>query len=73
MNVNWDTVRGNWKQVKGEVKRQWGALTDDDMMELEGNRDKLIGKVQERYGLTHEVAERQVEDWERHLPNIPRA
>lgn len=73
MNLNWDTVRGNWKQVKGEVKRKWGKLTDDDMLQLEGNREKLVGKIQERYGLTKEVAERQVEDWARGLPEIPRA
>ncbi len=73
MNLNWDTVRGNWKQVKGEAKRQWGKLTDDDMMQLEGSREKLVGKIQERYGLTKEAAERQVEDWARGLPEFPRA
>jgi uncharacterized protein YjbJ (UPF0337 family) len=73
MNLNWDTVRGNWKQVKGEAKRQWGKLTDDDMMQLEGSREKLVGKIQERYGLTKEAAEHQVEDWARKLPEVPRA
>lgn len=73
MNLNWDTVRGNWKQVKGEVKRKWGKLTDDDMLQLEGNREKLVGKIQERYGLTKEAAERQVEDWARGLSEVPRA
>lgn len=62
--MNWDTVKGNWKQFKGEVKRQWGDLTDDDLTTIEGNRDKLVGQVQERYGIAKDEAERQVKDWE---------
>lgn len=61
--MNWDTVKGKWKQATGSAKTQWGKLTDDDLMQIEGNRDKLIGKVQEKYGLAKEEAEKQVDSW----------
>lgn len=63
--MNWDTVEGNWKQFKGKVKQQWGDLTDDDLTKIEGKRDQLVGRVQERYGVAKDEAERQVKDWER--------
>ena len=65
--MNWDQIKGNWKQVTGEAKSRWGKLTDDDLTEIEGERDKLVGKVQERYGIVKEEAERQVDemDWGR--------
>lgn len=59
--MNWDQVEGKWKQMKGSVKQQWGKLTDDDLDVIAGQRDKLIGKVQERYGITKEEAQKQVE------------
>jgi uncharacterized protein YjbJ (UPF0337 family) len=58
--MNQDQASGKWKQVKGKIKEQWGKLTDDDLTVLEGNRDQLAGKVQERYGLAKEEAEKQV-------------
>jgi uncharacterized protein YjbJ (UPF0337 family) len=61
--MNWDTVKGNWKQMKGAAKKRWGKLTDDELTQLEGNRDQLVGKVQERYGIARDEAERQVDDW----------
>jgi uncharacterized protein YjbJ (UPF0337 family) len=61
--MNWDRVQGNWKQFKGEAKRQWGKLTDDELDEAEGNREKLAGKIQERYGIAKDEAERQIDDW----------
>ena len=61
--MNWDVVEGKWKQLKGDVKRQWGKLTDDDLDVIEGNRDKLIGKIQESYGIAKDDADRQVNDW----------
>ena len=61
--MNWDVVEGKWKQLKGDVKRQWGKLTDDDLDVIEGNRDKLIGKIQESYGIGKDDADRQVNDW----------
>jgi len=49
--MNWDTVKGEWKQFRGKVKEQWGKLTDDDLDRIEGKRDQLLGAVQKRYGL----------------------
>jgi uncharacterized protein YjbJ (UPF0337 family) len=62
--MNWEQVRGNWNQVKGEVKKQWGKLTDDDFTKINGERDKLVGRIQERYGYAKDQAEREVRDWE---------
>ena len=61
--MNTDQFKGKWKQLKGEAKIKWGELTDDDLTKIEGNRDKLIGTIQERYGRTKEEAEREVDDW----------
>jgi uncharacterized protein YjbJ (UPF0337 family) len=61
--MNQDEIAGKWKQAKGKIKEQWGKLTDDDLTMLEGNRDQLIGKVQERYGIAREEAERQVREF----------
>lgn len=62
--MNWDQIQGNWKQLKGSVRTQWGKLTDDDLEVIAGRRDRLIGKVQERYGLAKDEAERKVKEWE---------
>jgi uncharacterized protein YjbJ (UPF0337 family) len=61
----WEMIKGNWSQTKGAVKEQWGKLTDDDLLEIEGRRDQLIGKIQARYGITREEAEAQVGTWEK--------
>jgi len=61
--MNWDQVQGQWKQMKGKVKAKWGKLTDDDLNMIEGHRDQLVGRIQERYGIAKEEAERQVQDW----------
>ena len=58
--MNWDQIEGQWKQTKGQVKEQWGKLTDDDLTAINGKRDQLVGKVQERYGVAREKAEEQV-------------
>jgi uncharacterized protein YjbJ (UPF0337 family) len=63
--MNWEQVRGNWNQAKGELKKQWGKLTDDDFSTINGERDKLVGRIQERYGYAKEQAEREVQNWER--------
>ena len=60
--MNWEQVKGNWNQLKGSAKSRWADLTDDDLLAVEGERDKLIGKIQERYGVTKEEAERQVDE-----------
>src|SRR5262249_52467743 len=65
MSATWEKIKGSWSQAKGAVKEQWGKLTDDDLMEIEGRREKLVGKIQARYGISHEQAESQVSGWER--------
>jgi uncharacterized protein YjbJ (UPF0337 family) len=62
-HMNWDTIEGNWKQLAGQTKAQWGKLTGDDLREIAGRRDQLAGKIQERYGIAKEEAERQLEEW----------
>lgn len=61
--MNWDQIAGNWKQFTGKARQQWGKLTDDDLEVAKGRRDELVGKVQERYGITKEEAGRQVDAW----------
>ena len=63
--MNKDEISGNWKQLKGKAKEQWGKLTDDDMTVIERKRDQLVGKIQERYGYAKDQAEKEVSDWER--------
>lgn len=65
--MNWDQIKGNWKQVSGKARQEWGKLTDDDLETAKGHRDVLVGKVQERYGIAKEEAERQVSAWETKL------
>ncbi len=62
--MNWDIVKGNWKQAKGQVQARWGKLTDDDLDVIEGNRDQLAGKIQEQYGLSKDEAEEQIRRFE---------
>jgi uncharacterized protein YjbJ (UPF0337 family) len=59
--MNADVFAGKWKQAKGQVKDWWGKLTDDDLTRVDGNRDKLIGALQERYGYARERAEEEVD------------
>jgi len=56
----WAKFKGAWTQSKGEAKVQWGKLTDNDLEEVDGRREVLIGKLQTRYAISHEEAERQV-------------
>jgi uncharacterized protein YjbJ (UPF0337 family) len=65
--MNWDTIQGNWKQWMGSAKEQWGKLTDDDLTVAEGKRDQLVGRIQERYGIAQDEAERQVDAWTKRL------
>jgi len=65
--VNWNRIEGNWKQLKGTAKEQWGRLTNDDFDVILGRRDKLIGRIQEEYGIARDEAERQVDDWAKRL------
>jgi len=61
--MDWNRVEGNWKQLKGKAKQQWGKLTDDDLTMIHGRREELAGKIQERYGLAREAAQKQVDEW----------
>jgi uncharacterized protein YjbJ (UPF0337 family) len=61
--MNNDRMAGNWKQVKGKIKEQWGKLTDDEIDQMEGKGEQLAGKLQERYGLARDEAERQAKDF----------
>jgi uncharacterized protein YjbJ (UPF0337 family) len=65
MAMNSDQFEGKWKQLKGSVKQRWGKLADDDIAILSGKKDELIGKLQERYGITREEAVREADDWAR--------
>jgi uncharacterized protein YjbJ (UPF0337 family) len=65
--MNWDQVQGKWKQLKGSVRQEWGNLTDNDYEMIAGSRDKLIGKLQERYGYAKEEAQKRVDDFVRRL------
>jgi uncharacterized protein YjbJ (UPF0337 family) len=69
-NMNWDVIEGKWKQFKGGVKVRWGKFTDDDLDQIQGQREKLIGKVQERYGHNRAEAEKQVEEWQKQAKEI---
>ena len=61
--MDWNRVEGNWKQMKGKVKEQWGKLTDDDLDVIGGNRAQLEGMTQQRYRLENDRARRDVDDW----------
>ncbi len=65
--MNEDIIKGKWKQLRGQIKRQWGKLTDDDLDVVEGNHDYLVGKIQERMGIARDHAEKQVREFEGRL------
>ncbi len=59
--MNSDTMKGNWKQLKGKAKAKWGEITDDELDRIDGDRELLEGKIQEKYGRTKEEARREVD------------
>ena len=61
--MNWDQVEGKWKQLRGGIKEKWGKLTDDDLDRIAGKRDIFVGKLQERYGIAKEEAQKQADQW----------
>jgi len=63
--MNKDQWQGKWKQLTGQVRKQWGQLTDDDLDQIAGDRQRLEGKIQERYGIAREEARKQIEEFER--------
>ena len=67
--MNWDHISGRWQQLRGQVREQWGKLTDDDIDVIAGKREQLVGLLQQRYGTTRDEVERQVEVFERRFAN----
>jgi uncharacterized protein YjbJ (UPF0337 family) len=61
--MNQDTLNGQWTQLKGQVREQWGKLTSDDLDQIQGRTEQLVGKIQQRYGIARDEAEKQVETW----------
>ena len=61
--MNWNQIEGQWHQLTGEIKSTWGKLTDDDLTVVAGKREQLSGKLQERYGILKDHAEKQIDDW----------
>ncbi len=64
LDMNWDIVKGNWKQFRGKGQAQWGTLTDDHLDVIAGKRDELVGNVQKSYGIAKDEAEQQIKDFE---------
>ena len=67
IDMNWDQIAGNWKQMTGRLRQEWSKLSESDIDNAKGNRDSLIGKIQERYGVARDEAERQLREWEHKL------
>ena len=65
--MNWDRIEGNCKQFKGDIKQKWGKLTDDQLDVIAGKREALSGRIQETYGISKELAEEQLADWQGRL------
>lgn len=63
--MNWDRIQGNWKQVTGKAREEWGKLTDSDLTVIAGRREQLAGKIEERYGIAKDEAEKQLAAWEK--------
>jgi uncharacterized protein YjbJ (UPF0337 family) len=62
-NPIWEQLAGKWKQVRGEAKKEWGKLTDDELLQVNGNRDILAGKIHDKYGIAKEEAHKQIDAW----------
>ena len=65
--MNWDMIKGQWHQMKGAVKAKWGEITDDEADKADGDREKMVGLVQKKYGVARDEAERQVDEWSKQL------
>jgi uncharacterized protein YjbJ (UPF0337 family) len=71
--MNWDVIEGNWLQYKGQVKAQWGKLTNDHLESIAGKRDQLAGKIQEAYGVGQDEAEKQIKAFQKYLKQSSRS
>ena len=65
--MNWDVVQGNWKQMVGKAKERWGDMTDNDWERMDGRKDQLTRAIQEKYGITRDEANRQIDEWATNL------
>jgi uncharacterized protein YjbJ (UPF0337 family) len=63
--MNNDTIEGNWKELMGDIQKQWGKLTNDHLKQVDGSREKLAGTIQKNYGIAREEAESQITEWEK--------
>lgn len=61
--MNWDRIEGNWKENKGLIKQKWAEITDDDLLAIEGSKDELVGRLQQRYGLAKDKAKQEIDSW----------
>jgi uncharacterized protein YjbJ (UPF0337 family) len=61
--MNWTQIEGRWNELKGQAKSEWAKLTDDDLKNVAGKKDQLVGKIQQRYGLLKDDAEKQIDGW----------
>ena len=68
--MTWDEIKGSWRQQKGRLKEKWGELTDDDLDRIDGKREQLLGYLQNKYGRTKEVAEREIHEFEDSLRSV---
>jgi uncharacterized protein YjbJ (UPF0337 family) len=68
--MNWQQIQGKWHDYKGQVKQRWGKLTDQDLMVIDGKREELLGKIQERTGATREKAEKEIAEFEKSLKAV---
>lgn len=65
--MNWDQIKGKWSEFKGSVKSKWGELTDDEILEMRGDREKMSGKLQQKYGKSKEEINKEIDEWQRSL------
>jgi len=72
MQMNWELVEGKWKQLVGSAKENWSKLSDDDLQQISGKRERLAVKIQETYGITRREAEKQVWDWGKTVEHVSR-
>jgi uncharacterized protein YjbJ (UPF0337 family) len=68
--MNWDQIEGKWKQYEGAMRQKWGKLTDSDMNVIAGKETELVGKIQERYGIAKEAAQKQVDEYIKNLNEL---
>lgn len=61
--MNWNMIEGKWKETMGSAREKWGDLTDDELTEVAGKKEKLEGLIQQKYGVTQEAASKQIDDW----------